>query len=323
MIKSRIVRNVSGTLETVVGSLYVPLALEYRRAQMVQTLSVSSDVKGVEENVFLKAYVNRNFRSDTKGLAVILHGWQGSSLTPDMIDIGRNVFAAGFHTARINFRDHGGTTGWNERLFHGGLIQEMEEAIRLLSSEFPETDVYLIGCSLGGNFALRLGASMVDFPNLKKVVAVCPAMNPRRSIEMVDSHPLFRRFFLGLWRRALREKSRYFPEMYDIKVWDRFSIVQDLIDYVVDQGYFPYSDVDEYYDSYKITPELLENSVPMNIIGTWNDPVIDPLDMTFLFDMDQATLDLRKFGGHISFTNPISLRRRLSAVILEHLVDEV
>ena len=59
------------------------------------------------------------------------------------------------------------------------------------------------------NFALRLALEhrRLPIPNLAKVVAVCPAVNPGSATVALDSHTATRRYFRVRWLRSLRAKQ--------------------------------------------------------------------------------------------------------------------
>ncbi len=47
--------------------------------------------------------------SDSRGLVILFHGWEGSSHSNYIISAGGALYDLGFDIFRLNFRDHGGT----------------------------------------------------------------------------------------------------------------------------------------------------------------------------------------------------------------------
>ncbi|MFB0515558.1 MAG: alpha/beta fold hydrolase, partial [Candidatus Neomarinimicrobiota bacterium] len=91
-----------------------------------------------------------------QGIAILLPGWEGSADSTYMVCTGRTLFKAGYSVYRLNYRDHGHTHHLNEGLFHGALLGEVAEAVGQVAARAGKGPVFVIGFSLGGNFALRL-----------------------------------------------------------------------------------------------------------------------------------------------------------------------
>src|SRR3546814_20301453 len=67
------------------------------------------------------------------------------------------VDAAGYSVFRLNLRDHGGSHHLNRDFFHSARINEVLGTIKAVQAFDTATPLYVIGFSLGGNFALRVG----------------------------------------------------------------------------------------------------------------------------------------------------------------------
>src|SRR3546814_18934160 len=64
----------------------------------------------------------------SRGLALLLHGWEGSTESSYMLMTAVQLLRRGFEGFRLNFRDHGGTNQLNEDLFHSNRNAEVELA---------------------------------------------------------------------------------------------------------------------------------------------------------------------------------------------------
>ena len=120
-------------------------------------LEHSSDVMlSVDKDVTLKGAYSKNPAKKSKGLFILLHGWEGSEKSTYILRTGKFLFTQGYDVFRLNLRDHGDTHDLNEEPFNGSLLGETYEAVyqgAKLSGKLP---VYLCGFSLGGNFCLRI-----------------------------------------------------------------------------------------------------------------------------------------------------------------------
>src|SRR5690606_37765103 len=60
-----------------------------------------------------------------RGMALLLHGWEGSAESGYMRMTAARLRACGFEVVRLNFRDHGDTPHLNEDLFHSNRLDEV------------------------------------------------------------------------------------------------------------------------------------------------------------------------------------------------------
>src|SRR5690625_1790002 len=63
-----------------------------------------------------------------RGLALLLHGWEGSSDSSYMCLTAADLLRRGFEVFRLNFRDHGDSHHLNPDLFHSNRIDEVVHA---------------------------------------------------------------------------------------------------------------------------------------------------------------------------------------------------
>ena len=129
-----------------------------------------------------------------RGFVQVLHGWHGSSHSADVLYIADTLLAAGYGVFRLNMRDHGPDLHYdklalNRGLFLGTLLNEVAVATRLVAQMAGDSPLAIVGGSLGGNFALRLAAehNRQAIPNLKRVIAICPAVSPATAAASIDS----------------------------------------------------------------------------------------------------------------------------------------
>src|SRR5688572_33143280 len=86
-----------------------------------------------------------------RGLAILLHGWEGSAEANYVVSVGGMLHDAGFDVFRLNFRDHGDTFALNRELFHSCRIDEVVGAVAEIVSRHPARATFVVGHSLGGN----------------------------------------------------------------------------------------------------------------------------------------------------------------------------
>ena len=80
-----------------------------------------------------------------RGLAVLLHGWEGNVNSNYILGNGARLFAAGYDVFRLNFRDHGDTHHLNHELFHSCRLDEVVHALRDLQDRLHARQWRLAG----------------------------------------------------------------------------------------------------------------------------------------------------------------------------------
>ena len=256
----------------------------------------------------------------SRGLIILLHGWEGSSSSVYLLDTGDYYYRLGFSVCRLNLRDHGDSHHLNENLFHGALIQETFDAVNSLSKLSSGKPVYLIGFSLGGNFALRIAIKHRQTPitDLQHVFAVSPPLDPYKTTLAIDNgYSFYRKYFLKKWKRSLNKKQRCFPHKYDFSRMIRSQTCIELTEKIM--TYFPelmtYRD---YFNLYTLKNDSFQNlNIPVTIFIAKDDPVIPYEDYRQLQENDFLKISRQKFGGHCGFIDLFPARCWYNQIITE------
>jgi len=258
-----------------------------------------------------------------RGLAILLHGWEGSAAAGYVISAASLLYEAGFAVFRLNFRDHGDTFALNRELFHSCRIDEVVGAVRSVVERHPAKHTFLVGHSLGGNFALRTAArAPAARIELTKVVAVCPVLRPQSTMRALEEGLwVYREYFLRRWRRSLLAKAACFPELYDFGDLRRFPTLTATTEFFA-VSYAGFPDVDSYLSGYAITGDALARlAVPARIIVAADDPVIPVEDLRDVAVTPALTIDVAAHGGHCAFLEDYRLRSWLDRAVLKEIVQ--
>lgn len=244
-----------------------------------------------------------------RGLVVLIHGWEGSHDSAYLYSMACACYAAGYNVFRLNLRDHGGSHHLNRELFHSARIREVIGAVRTVQTLDPVQPLFVIGFSLGGNFALRVGLYGPPagvHPRL--ALGICPAIHPAATVRAIDEGPLlFRLYFADKWRKTVAAKQRAFPDLsLDSLVQPRR--LHDVTHRFVAE-HTEYDTLEAYFAAYTLTSEMLEQSpTPLAIITAQDDPVVPYEDFRQL----RAHGSLRHLlapvhGGHCGFIDNLDL----------------
>lgn len=257
----------------------------------------------------------------SRGLVMLLHGWEGSSESTYVLSLGALLFAQGYDVFRLNLRDHGSTHHLNLELFHSCRIAEVVGAVRRVQDLFAPSQLSLIGFSLGGNFALRVAARAPQAGiALQRVIAVSPALSPHATMEILESGPaIYTQYFISKWKQSLRLKRQYFPEHYDLRDILACKSITSMTECLV-RRYTKMASLDEYLNGYSIVGDALASlEIPSIVIASHDDPIIPSQDLARLASTPNLRVLTTRFGGHCGFMDSWTGERWLDRQLLRLL----
>ena len=260
-------------------------------------------------------------RGATRGLAILLHGWEGSAAASYVISAGGRLYETGFDVFRLNFRDHGDTFALNRELFHSCRIDEVVGAVQRIVATHRAPRTFLVGHSLGGNFALRVAArAPAAGLDLARVVAICPVLRPHSTMRALEEGLwVYRKYFLRRWRRSLLAKAACFPELYDFRDLRELPTLTATTEFFATR-YAGFPDLDSYLHGYAVTGDVLAKlAVPTCIIAAADDPVIPIEDLADVAVTSALSVDVFAHGGHCAFIEDYRLRSWLDHAVLGEL----
>lgn len=260
-----------------------------------------------------------------RGLAVLLHGWEGSVQSSYLLVSAGRLLAAGFDVFRLHFRDHGDTHHLNEGLFHSCRIDEVVGAVRAVQQRYTPRRTVLAGFSLGGNFALRVALrAPAAGIQIAHAFAVCPPLDPAASLRQIEIAPwMYERYFIAKWVESLKRKQALFPQRYDFAAWLKKPTLRDLTARMV-AGYTDYPSLEDYFNGYSIAGDRLSGlSVPATIVTSNDDPVIPVGDYHGLRLPGCAEMILTDHGGHCGFIEDWRLKSWIEDLLVDRLVRAV
>jgi predicted alpha/beta-fold hydrolase len=265
----------------------------------------------VEEGIRLLGYYSPQDGTGAKGLVIMLHGWEGSSDSAYVRSTGRFLYERGFDLFRLNFRDHGPSHHLNQGFFWASLIDEVFQAVKQAAALNAGGPVFLVGYSMGGNFALRTARLCMADPieNLNHIVCVSPLLDPARATAAIDRSGLIKRHFLNKWRRSLEKKQSLFPDKYDFRDILRLNSIMDITEALIAR-YGHYENAWDYFRRYTVADgDLMDIRIPTTIITSRDDPVIPVEDFYKLRLNDDTRLIIHSYGGHSGFVENLAGRR--------------
>ncbi len=286
-------------------------------------LSVSEEhLLDCGDGVRLQGFLSRPAtlgRPEAGKVAVLLHGWEGSSDSLYILSLAQKLFDLGFDVLRLNLRDHGSTHHLNRDLFHSCLLPEVVGAIRRVQAMLPGKPLHLAGFSLGGNFLLRVAAQANEAElDIARVVAVSPVLDPMETLHAIEhGFSFYHRYFIRKWTRSLVKKQAAWPSVYNFGELLRFASLRRMTSEMV-RKFTEFASLEEYLNGYAITGERLANlAVPSSVITSLDDPIIPAAGLERLAKSPALRVTLTRHGGHCGFfdrfAGPSWLERKIIA----------
>ncbi|HEX7508438.1 MAG TPA: alpha/beta fold hydrolase [Polyangia bacterium] len=238
---------------------------------------------------------------EPRDLVTLIHGWEGSGNSLYVLSAAGYLFDQGFDVFRLHLRDHGNSHHLNREPFTCTRLREAVEALGTVDRQFPHRRHFLVGFSLGGNFALRMAMHAAGI-DLAKVVAICPVVLPHRTMEDLEAgFFVYHAYFLFKWKRSLRKKLTIFPDLgYGAALATRHSL-RTMNEYFVPH-LTEFAKPIDYFMGYAIAGDVLAGlSVPSHILAAADDPVIDVRHFDQVARPPCLSLEIASHGGHCGF----------------------
>ena len=291
----------SGHLQSLLGSSGLRRRTVWRRAGELRSAAEVWTLNG-GDGVRLQGLYSPQPRGG-RGLAVLLHGWEGNVDSNYILGSGARLYAAGFDVFRLNFRDHGDTHHLNPGLFHSCRLEEVVHALRDLQDRLEARRWCLAGFSLGGNFSLRIGLRAPGAGlDIGRIVAVCPVIDPAKAMAAMERGVRFyERYFERKWSRSLKAKQAEFPDLYGHEEWYELRSLRERTHYLATR-HAGFASADAYFEGYSVARgRLARLSVPATLLTAADDPIVPVEDFHQLPNNPRIEPVITRYGGHCSF----------------------
>jgi len=259
-----------------------------------------------------------------KAKVILLHGWEGSVDSSYLAAVGNALWHSGCETIRLNFRDHGTSHYLNEGLFHSCRLDEVRDAIKILTAD-SSVPVFIVGFSLGGNFALRVSNQAHNFPVPPcHTFAISPVIVPRNVLDaMQQGLFVYEKYFIHKWRQSLLKKAELFPNSYNFDNWMDMRSLHPMTEALV-KRHTDYEDVEQYFRGYSIDGDYLsELQIPTTIITAKDDPIIPISDFALLPDNPNLDIEIHDRGGHCGFIQDWRLSSWLEQELAQRICAQI
>ena len=233
----------------------------------------------------------------------LVHGLCGSHRSACLVRLAKKLRAKNIRAIRVNLRGCGSGRGKAKRIYHAGQSDDVFQALKSIAAETPDSEMILIGFSLGGNITLKLAAelSLANIRLLKKAIAINPPVDLYSSIKLLGQphNRVYEKYFVKLLRQDLEYRRKIFPELQQFHFPEKSKILD--FDNIYTAPEYGFKDNIDYYkrsSSKYLVPAI---DFDCNILFSEDDPIIEIHTFENVVMPKNIHLYRTRRGGHIGY----------------------
>ncbi len=150
---------------------------------------------------------------------ILVHGLEGSSRSHYIVGLARIFHEMGWNVLAFEQRSCDGEMNRAPRLYHSGVVDDLELVVRDQTEAFPGRPIFLVGFSLGANQCLKWLGELGDAipEEVVSAAAVCPPFDLRVAGPAMDRRlgGLYSRHFMRRLIPKALAKAQQYPELLD------------------------------------------------------------------------------------------------------------
>ena len=258
-----------------------------------------------------------------KKKVIFFPGWLGHKDSKYLIPLAHLLHSNNFDIIRIHPVDHGDTEYLNKDFFRATDIQTLIEVVEFIGKKYIESEIHLIGFSLGGNISLRISASdSINF--LKSTIVLSPVIDPKISMQAMDNTSwILRKYFTNKWHKSLKRKIK-FHKIANLEEVLKYKNLQEMTEFFT-KNYSPHECIEELFSGYAITQNTI-NRIKHNtlIYSSIDDPCIPIEPLLKLNQTDYVKFMPQQYGGHCGFIDDFKFSSSLyDEIVIKLNTDRV
>jgi hypothetical protein len=252
-------------------------------------------------------FVDLGWCGETDGgggpLAVLLHGLSGGFDSKYARALAGRLLELGWRAVILQFRGAGPEPNRLPKSYHHGDTQDVRELLQLLRRREPETPLFAVGWSLGGNVLLKYLGEEGDATPLAGAVAVCAPFQLRPCAERLRTgfSRVYQNHLLGELKRTIQRKYERVPLGIDLS---QALSARDFFEFddAVTARLNGFRDAEDYYARAQCGQFLGGIARPTVAIHAKDDPFMVPDIVPDAICLPPGmTIEVCEFGGHVGF----------------------
>lgn len=233
-----------------------------------------------------------NWKKNDKTI-VMIHGLGGSHESRYMVRIAGKMYDKGYKAVRINLRGCGSGKGLSKLPYCAGTSADILKVLLVLKKEAPDSEIIVIGFSLGGNIALKLAGELgLEAKDLVKVFfAICPPFDLEQTVLAIEQRKywIYHRYYL---KKILEQTTSWTTQA--------FRSIYDFDDKITAPSW-GYSGAKDYYQNCSSKHFLNKIRVTSHFIFAEDDPFVSLDSLKDITPSDQVHIWTSKHGSHMGF----------------------
>jgi predicted alpha/beta-fold hydrolase len=245
-------------------------------------------------------------RTGSKKLAVISHGLEGDSRRHYVVGMARTLNRHGWDAMAWNYRSCSGEVNRRLRMYHNGVIDDLDCVIQHALKTGNYDTVALVGFSLGGNLTLMYlgsGRFAIDSRISRSAVFSVPCDLAAGAGEIgKPKNRIYMKRFLSMLHKKVKMKMSIMPDAIND---DNYHLIKDFKDF--DNRYTApihgFRDAEDYWQKCSSRQFIRGIKVPTLIVNAVDDPFL----AGGCYPVSEAAgsryvyLEMPQSGGHVGF----------------------
>ncbi|EPJ51851.1 MAG: hydrolase, alpha/beta fold family [Osedax symbiont Rs2] len=240
-------------------------------------------------------------------IAVLFHGLTGSYQSSYIKGIMLSLQKAGIASVLMHFRGCSHEINRTARAYHSGDTCDAKAWIAALAQQFPNSKLFAIGYSLGGNMLLKLLAEYRNNSPLCAAVAVSAPLQLQVSAATMQRGfaRVYQQHLLGLLKKSLLHKYQYHDYQaligLSLQQAKRISSIKQFDDLYTARIH-GFADAKDYYQRCSAKQYLNHIQTNTLIIQALDDPFMTSAVLPVAEQFPATVkLEVQQHGGHLGF----------------------
>tara|TARA_B110001454_G_scaffold218991_1_gene249045 strand:+ start:87325 stop:88317 length:993 start_codon:yes stop_codon:yes gene_type:complete len=267
---------------------------------------------------------------DQKKWVLLAHGLAGDSESQYIKRMTRLALEKNISVLRFNHRNCGESVGYANKTYHAGRGEDIYAAANWVRSNYPGSEIIVVGFSLSGNTVLDMAIRFEDKIDIKCTIAVnAPIDLTQASINIAQKENLaYNKYFARLlhlsnMNLAKKQKGGLGEVIRNTKV-PRFAVLGDF-DQLFVAPLNGFKDAWDYYKQCSTIDRLDAIKSPVTILMAKDDPIVPFRMYEGKKFNSNFQVRIEKTGGHLGYLSqsktPLGDNRWMDWYLIEQIVE--
>ncbi len=287
-----------------IQTLYAPL---FRKQK---SLDLEVQYFELDDGDFVECHwYNKPLKGSSTPIVTLFHGLEGSYASPYIQGIMRALSSYGYSVVIMHFRGCADKENLLPRAYHSGDTNDAKLWIEYIGLNYPNSNLYAIGYSIGGNVLLKLLSEWGDNSPLSMAVSVSAPMQLDISAKTIKKGfaKIYQRHLLKKLKASLLQKYKKHNYKTLINLdKERVKNISSIweFDELFTAPIHGFGTAQNYYNLSSSKQYIHKITTPTLIIHALDDPFMtDKVLPTKKEISSSITLEITTNGGHVGFVD--------------------